>query len=426
MMASAAPDRPRTRILLAWLIRLRWLAVFCQVTAILMANRLLPEELPMVPMLGLVAFGAFSNLALLIRLRRAEPVEPALPGLVLGLDILLLTGLLYCSGGPSNPFTAIYLVHITLAAVLMPRAWAWSLGFLATAAFGLLFLWNIPNHTLMGHGAGGMSLHLAGMWVAFATTAWLIALFVGLVTEALGRRDQELAALRDLNARQARLAALATLAAGVAHELGTPLNTIAVAAGELHQATESLGQEGVPLGQDAALIRQEVRRCRNILDQLADPSGAMLGEDPRTPDWTAVQEALASGFPESEAARITWSLPGEGGSRLPVKGLTRSLKALVANALSATPPPGRVQVGISNDGGRWRVEVVDPGRGMTPEVLARAGEPFFTTQKTGDGMGLGLFLARTFAEHLGGGLTVASSPGQGTRVEMAWPEAVHG
>ncbi|MDP1833098.1 MAG: hypothetical protein Q8K67_13650, partial [Geothrix sp.] len=170
--------RPTSGIPLAWLLRLRWITVVAQTAAILVSMRLLPGELSVAPLLGLVAFGALSNLALMLRLRRPDPVQPALPGLVLGLDILLLTGLLYGSGGPANPFTAIYLVHITLAAVVMRGIWAWALGLLSTAGFGLLFFWNVHIQSLghMDHGGGGgMSLHLTGMWVAFAITAGLIA-----------------------------------------------------------------------------------------------------------------------------------------------------------------------------------------------------------------------------------------------------------
>jgi two-component system, sensor histidine kinase RegB len=420
---------PGNGISLTWLLRLRWITAAAQTAAILVAVRLLPEELSAGPLLGLVAFGALSNLALMLRLRNPEPVQPALPGLVLGLDVLLLTGLLYGSGGAANPFTAIYLVHITLAAVVMRGLWAWALGALSVAGFGLLFFWNVHVHSLahMDHGGGaGLSLHLVGMWVAFAITAGLIAAFVGRVTEALRRRDEELAALRDLSARQARLAALTTLAAGVAHELGTPLGTIAVAAKELQRSAGDLGLLGSEMGQDATLIRQEVDRCRRILDQMAEPSGANLGEDFGTLAWAELEADLLAGMTEADRLRLAFEWPEEACGPLPRRGLARALRAVVANALEATPRPGGVKVLARPAPDAWRLEVVDQGSGMAPEVLARVGEPFFSTKPAGAGMGLGLFLARTFAEQLGGGMTVSSLPGRGTEVQLSWPRAQHG
>jgi two-component system sensor histidine kinase RegB len=416
-------------ISLTWLLRLRWITVASQTAAILVSMRLLPGELSAGPLLGLVAFGALSNVALMLRLRKPEPARPTLPGLILGLDILLLTGLLYGSGGAANPFTAIYLVHVTLAAVVMRGLWAWALGALSVAGFGILFIWNVHIHSLshMDHGGGdGISLHLVGMWVAFAITAGLIAAFVGRVTEALRQRDEELAALRDLSARQARLAALTTLAAGVAHELGTPLGTIAVAAKELQRNAEDLGLLGTEMGQDAALIRQEVGRCRRILDQMADPSGSSLGEDFRELAWADLESDLIEGLMEEDQTRLVFQWPEAACGPMPRRGLARALRAVLANALEATPKPGKVRVRALQEPEAWRLEVTDQGSGMTPEVLARAGEPFFSTKPAGAGMGLGLFLARTFAEQLGGGLRVDSRPGQGTNVQLFWPQVVHG
>jgi two-component system, sensor histidine kinase RegB len=419
---------PGFGISLTWLLRLRWITVVAQAAAILVAKRLLPEELAIGPLLGLVAFGALSNVALMLRLRRPEPVRPALPGLVLGLDILLLTGLLYGSGGAANPFTAIYLVHITLAAVVMRGLWAWALGLLSIAGFGLLFFYNVHVHSLahMDHGSGGgISLHLVGMWVAFAISAGLIAAFVGLVTEALRQRDEELAALRDLSARQSRLAALTTLAAGVAHELGTPLGTIAVAAKELQRTAETLGGQGSDIAQDAALIREEVGRCRRILDQMADPSGTTLGEAFQALVWADLEADLTEGLPPEDRARLVFQWPPSACGPMPRRGLVRALRAVVSNALEATPRPGPVTILARKAQGAWHLEVEDHGTGMAPEVLARVGEPFFSTKPTGSGMGLGLFLARTFAEQLGGELRVDSRLGQGTRVELSWPRAAH-
>ena len=420
---------PGFGISLTWLLRLRWITTIGQTAAILVAKRLLGDELSAWPLLGLVLFGALSNVALMLRLQQPEPVQPALPGLVLGLDILLLTGLLYGSGGAANPFTAIYLVHITLAAVVMRGLWAWALGALSLAGFGILFVWNVHVHSLshMNHGGGdGISLHLVGMWVAFAITAALIASFVGLVTEALRQRDEELAALRDLTARQSRLAALTTLAAGVAHELGTPLGTIAVAAKELQRAADGLGSPGASLAEDAALIREEVGRCRRILDQMAEPSGSMLGEAFQPLSWKELEASLTEGLVDEDRRRLIFAWPTTPCSPMPRHGLARALRALVSNALEATPRPGPVQVLAKVEEGAWHLEVEDQGSGMAPEVLARVGEPFFSTKPTGSGMGLGLFLARTFAEQLGGELSVASQPGQGTRVQLSWPLVAHG
>jgi two-component system sensor histidine kinase RegB len=420
---------PGFGISLTWLLRLRWITAASQAAAILVAARLLPDEIQPGPLLALVALGALSNVALQWRLRRPAPVGPALPGLVLGLDVLLLTGLLYGSGGAANPFTAIYLVHITLAAVVMRGLWAWALGALSIAGFGLLFFYNVHVHSLshMDHGGGGgISLHLVGMWVAFAITAALIAAFVGLVTEALRQRDGELAALRDLSARQARLAALTTLAAGVAHELGTPLGTIAVAARELQRAAQALGGEGSDIAQDAALIREEVGRCRRILDQMAEPSGATLGEAFQPLSWAELEAELSEGLALEDRARLAFQWPGAACGPVPRRGLVRALRAVVANALEATPRPGPVNIHAEEGNDAWQLVVADPGAGMAPEVLARVGEPFFSTKPTGSGMGLGLFLARTFAEQLGGELRVDSQPGQGTRVQLRWPRVAHG
>src|SRR6185369_2055893 len=166
-------------------------------------------------------------------------------------------------------FSFLYLVNIALSAVVLRSLWTWTLVVLSLACFGALFA-AAPAH---GH-AEHMQMHLQGMWVAFGVAAVFITYFVQRVTGALAARDVELAAANERTARHERLASLATLAAGAAHELSTPLSTIAIAAKELERRLASDGDAGA----DARLIREQVERCRQILAHMADDAGASSGE----------------------------------------------------------------------------------------------------------------------------------------------------
>ncbi len=211
----------------------------------------------------------------------------------------------------------------------------------------------------------------------------------------------------------------------MAHELGTPLGTIAVAAKELQRSAEALGGQGSEIAQDAALIREEVGRCRRILDQMMEPTASPLGEDFQPLAWVDLEADLAESMGQEQRERLVFQWPDRPCRSMPRKGLGRAIRALLSNALEASPRPAQVNVRAIETEETWLVEVEDQGCGMAPEVLAHAGEPFFTTKPTGSGMGLGLFLARTFAEQLGGLLAIESRPGQGTLVRMHWPKVTH-
>src|SRR6218665_3315595 len=204
--------------------------------------------------------------------RRERPIPEGLTWAVMALDVVLLTVLLELSGGASNPFSALYLVHIALAAVVLREGWTWALTVLAVACFGELFV-GAPAH----HHIHDMRMHLEGMWAAFALAAGFIVYFVQRVTRALAAREAELVSARAASARHDKLAALATLAAGAAHELSTPLSTIAVVARELERHLERAGQETSSL-EDVRLIREQVARCRDILARMASDAGASQGE----------------------------------------------------------------------------------------------------------------------------------------------------
>jgi two-component system, sensor histidine kinase RegB len=399
-------------ITLDWLIRLRWGAVFGQAFTVAVARALLGTELPLARLVVLIAILAVSN-ALLAAFRSRLPSARGLCGAALTLDTLLLSGLLHATGGPYNPFGVLYLVHITLAAVVLGPRWTWFLAGLSVGCYGLLFFAHRPLEHL-SHGGPEMSLHLQGMWVAFTVAAILTASFVVKLSSAIERRDAVMAEMRERAARNERLASVTTLAAGAAHELGTPLATIAVAAKELERSIRALSSaEAQVLIPDAVLIRSELDRCRAILDRLGTDSGQMPGEAPVELRVAELVASVTSPLSLEQRSRLQVSVPPEATLvRLPRAALLQVAQNLLRNALDGTVGPVSFSVELRASDLRLRVE--DEGPGMSPEVLARVGEPFFSTKPPGQGLGLGVFIARTLAEQMGGRLTLESSPARGT------------
>ncbi|MFI5178123.1 MAG: sensor histidine kinase, partial [Vicinamibacterales bacterium] len=207
---------------------------------------------------------------------------------------------------------------------------------------------------------------------------------------------------------------LPTLAAGAAHELSTPLATIAVASRELEQALGRRPEDRALQG-DAELIRAEIDRCRRVLDDMAGRIAEPMGEAPRPATLGDAMTASLARLVASDRARVTLSAPADVPVVWPVGVIAHAVANLVTNGLHASPADGRVTVTADRTADRRvRVVVADRGRGMSPEELARAGEPFFTTKPPGVGTGLGLFVARSAVEQLGGTLTIASARDQGT------------
>jgi two-component system sensor histidine kinase RegB len=321
-----------------------------------------------------------------------------------------------------NPFSLLYLVQITLSAVVLRKVWTWVIGILSTICFGLLFFFHSPFPALQTHhDQHGVSPHLIGMWVAFVIATALITFFTGKVSDALRRREQEVLMLQDQIARSERLASLVTLAAGAAHELGTPLGTIAVVSRELQRYASRLA-DGEAVREDAKLIRAEVERCRLILQRMSASGAEPVGEASKQISVTGLLSETLLQFPEAQRACIMTDTPhGEVLLFLSVQATIQSLVALVQNALDATMPGGTVTLRALPGNGEVTFEISDQGHGMPEDVLRRIAEPFFTTKEPGKGMGLGTFLVRTFAERLGGRLSFESTPGKGTTATLNVP-----
>jgi two-component system sensor histidine kinase RegB len=403
-----------------WLVRLRWASVIALAVAAWAAHTFWRVRLPIVPLVTLLAALAATNAALAFQLRSPVPRRGVI-GSALLLDVALLTGILYLVGGPLNPFGIVYLVGITVAAVSLGSRWAIALGVLSNIAYAFTFFYHRPLEFIDPSGSSAvLTLHLSGMWVAFAAATGLIAYFVGRVSEALAQRERELSAARASAAKSERLAALFALGAGAAHELATPLSTIRTAAGELERAMARRSDSTIDANY-IAIIRDEVDRCTQVLDQLSGRASATSKNAESHVLLPRLVEDLRYRLGESLAQRLDVSVSHETEVLdVPAEPLRQALIALLRNAFDASQPDQRVTIRLEQRNG-LRVEVIDHGRGMNEIEVARAGEPFFSTKAAGAGLGMGLFLVRAFADQMGGTMRLHSTPGAGTSVVLEVP-----
>jgi two-component system sensor histidine kinase RegB len=418
---ESIPALLASRDVLRWIVGARYALSAAQILVVLVVHFGLGLALPLVWLMLAPAITLLSNLHLSSRFRGTEEIADSEAQFqvlwAFVVDTIGFTVTLALTGGPTNPFSLLYLVQITLSAVLLKKSQTWLLGLLAATGYAALFLHYRPLPGLEMHSTDARfeRLHLIGMWAAFVMAAILISLFSGKVSSLLRVREQLLLKAQNEIARQERLSSLVTLAAGAAHELATPLGTIAIVAKELEiYARIELRDE--MLLRESSLIRYEVERCKAILQAMSAHGAEQGGESPAN---IRVKDLLA-------AAARNLPMQPHGANEvlntqlwLPVQAVKQSLANLIKNAYEAAPePPPQVQVTL--EGGLVRFRVCDFGRPVEPEILRRIGEPFFTTKPLGEGMGLGVFLVRTMAERLDGSLTFDSDQ-SGTMATLTLP-----
>lgn len=434
-------DKSQSRLLInaVWLIKLRWLAVFGQLATIGVVLFVLQVEIPRYAVMFVPLFlTAGSNLLFAYWVQHAAAVreEPQATNMVMGLvmimDMLSLTTLLFASGGPNNPFSLFYLVNLSLSAMILSRPWAWALNGLSIACFALLIYhhdevgplhmgaWMLPIRE-----TGMVSLLQWGYLIAFATSASVIVHFITRLTDEVHRQEADLRAAQQQQSRSEKLEALGTLAAGTAHELATPLSTIAIVARDVEQFFQR-NPPDIP-GVDEAiddihLIRSQLDRCRSILDRMAGRAGQAVGESIQVVTVAEFWEEVLEELPEREQIQLTIPDPLRDASlTVPVVVLAQAVRGLVQNALDADVRRQGVEITVQQFPKHWHWQIKDRGEGMPVEVVRRVYEPFFTTKPPGKGMGLGVFLAKNVIERLEGTIDVQSRPQQGTTVTIRLP-----
>jgi len=346
----------------------------------------------------------------IVELRRSTPT---LAGLHLFVDAAAMTLWFLMTGAATNPFTTLYFVPITLATQVSPR-WTWVVATCSLLGFATLFAGTPMPSGHADHG-GHFVGHLQGMWLAFGVSGLLVTIFVHRIAVRLARQRDELIRWRDAALEDRHLASLGSLAAGAAHELGTPLGTIALLAGELEYL------ESAELHAAAESIRQEIVRCKAIVHRMASPDARVdaLGLGERWP-LTRLAEGhdlrgVALRVHVSASARATeLDQP-----YVAVAQIIRELLSNAAEACRAKSPNAGVDLHLDVRGEAAYLELCDEGIGMTAELSSLAFDPFFSTKPAGSG--LGLYLVRAQIRQLDGTIELHSTPSLGTRVDVKFP-----
>lgn len=395
-------------------VGLRWLTCAVFVVAVLVAPGWLAVVLPSGRVLAILGLLAGFNLLAMWRLRRgARPQDLELFS-QFSVDLVGLTGLLFLTGGAANPLISLYLPPLAVAATVLPGRFVAALTLASAVGYTLLHFHAMP--LAIPDVQQAVNLHLAGMWLTFILSAILISTYVARMTASARARDAALAAARERALQDARVVALGGLAAGAAHELGTPLATMALLAGELEQDS-SLSAGAL---RDVSLLRSQIELCKRILSGLAQRAGAARNE--QSVAIGAVQW-VARLLNRWQALRPTarWRLDAPEGTGQPSiaadSALDQALLNLLNNAADACAQP--VEVAIRWSASTLAVEIRDHGPGFGDSVLAAAGrEPVASTK---GGAGIGLLLARTAIERSGGRLRLANAPDGGAIVGIEFP-----
>lgn len=408
------------------LIQLRWGLLSGEALAMVVAEWVLDISLPLLPLLAVLLLNGIANL--LYARRAGEATLTELFGQYC-FDIASLSALLFFSGGATNPFVSLLLPPVAMAALSLPLRPAMTIAALACVAYSLLMVAFVP--LAVADATRATRLHLAGMWLTFIVSAVMLLWLIARMTTAIRHRDAQLAAAREQGLRDERILALAAQAAGAAHELGTPLATMAVIAGDL----EHDARLGVEAQADLALMKTQIAACKRIIHQLAERAGAER--------WEAAKPTPADAWAQGVIDR--WmSLRPRPGARLVIAGSVAPAPALVAEPaldqglvglLDNAAKVGADQIGVhvSWSSASLRIDVLDNGPGFPADVLEIGGREPLTHRaaqaQDGDGAhptagsGLGLFLADTAVRRHGGRLSLSNRPEGGGCASLELPVA---
>lgn len=402
--------------LLFWL---RSVAIVSQIAAVALAHLVLDGPLPLRE-IGL-AIGALTlwNVLNYGPVHADRDVHDGEVALHLAVDIVVFTALLYFTGGPTNPFVSLYLVPISLAATSLPTRYAWLTVAMCGIGYTLLWWHSVPLPPVHARFGSEFDLHLAGMWVNFVIAAVLIVAFVGRMARLVRERDRELAAMRETALRDNQVIELGTLAAGTAHELNTPLSTLAILASELDETATDPAQK-----QQLRVMLDEIRVINERLNRIAGGVNAERSAGARHAELASFLNDLLARWAEAHPEVELGVAVELANAHLPIvveATIEQAIRNVLDNAAHATLANGgrRIDVAVALRGMRLTLGVTDQGAGLDPAVRDDVGLKAVTTKE--HGLGIGLLLSRAALQRFGGRLDLKDAPAGGVEAQIELP-----
>lgn len=410
------------------LVVLRWLAVGGQTVGVLFVAFGLGFPLPLWPCFALIALTAAVNVWLVLKLGGSHRPTSRSTASQIAFDLLQLGGLLALTGGLQNPFSLLLLAPVSVSATSLPQRYAFLIALLAAVIASLLSVWHLPLPWDPTERIVFNRIYVIGIWVSIICGIVFVSAYTNRVAHDARQIADALAATELALSRKEQLSALDGLAAAAAHELGTPLSTIALAAKEMRAEAPA----GSDLADDVELIIEQAARCRAILAKLRN-----LGSDGKDPFATVPLTDLLSEVARPHEGRgkaiLFYNEKTDGPPPMFRRGvgLLYGLGNLIENATDFARSTVRVEA-------EWdlttvTVSITDDGPGFAPELIARLGEPYLTSRprdahgpdanKPG-GLGLGVFIAKTLLERTGARLAFENIAATGhARVRIVWPRS---
>jgi two-component system sensor histidine kinase RegB len=426
----------RGRVRLRTLSNLRWLAIAGQSAALFLVYFALGYPLPLSYCVAAIAASAVLNVVLALRYPASHRLANREATIYLAFDVVQLAALLYFTGGIANPFALMFVAPVVIAAATLNLGNTLILAFIAFASVSLIGIVHRPLPWPEGEALLLPQLYQTGIWAALVIGIGFTSVYAWRIASESTRMSAGLAATQLALAREHRLASIGALATAAAHELGTPLGTIAVVARELERGMK----ENSPEIEDVRLLRAQAERCRAIIARLANPEEGILGATTRLPlgallddiaasfrddDLIVVVTALAAATPEPQVWRVPELLHGLGN--------------IIENAADFASSKVNITAGWSDEE-LWAV-IEDDGPGFAPEIYERIGEPYVTSRPghhalgetemgpggsldEHEGMGLGFFIAKVLLEQTGGAVKAVNPASGGARVSIIWARGV--